>query len=551
MNFFKYRILPFLQQYTTVLIVLFPLFYFFAGLYIRLILDDPSLLSIDPEYAYFISGLNISEGIFKLTHIDHPGTPLQYLIAFVIKIVNLFRENPDTTTDALANSDLYLTIVNITVTGIVATTLFIAGILVYRKTRSVLFAMLIQTVPFANYVWYELIARIASETLMPVPILAIIVFIVCYLYSEKENIEVTHLVLMSIIVAFALSLKINMVALLVFPLLIIKPWKQKLLAVSLVIVFFFMLSIPVTLQTDRFYHWTKNLLMHSGYYGGGEKNIVDPDLFRENIQKIMLLQKSFSYLTGILLIVSIASYAWFKNRMNIRLRKTFRVTWALLLFVLVQVIVVGKHYSPRYFLPAVMMTPLVVFLIIRIIQELKSTRILNVISLILLTVFLAWHFNQQLITIKYSSGHFQNQVEARNETKGIANTFGKDSMKIIVTQDYGSPFVEYALHFGTVWSAAAARERYREILGELFPNTYQYTTWDGNFIYWADAFDPVKIINERVPVYMYLENNSEELYRKAMEKVFPDNEVYSVEASRLFFNSVNGEVIYKINLLHK
>ena len=73
------------------LLLLIPLFYLAAGLYFRLILDDPSLRSVDPDYVYFCTGLNMAEGHFKVAHIDHPGTPLQVITALVFRLVWWFR----------------------------------------------------------------------------------------------------------------------------------------------------------------------------------------------------------------------------------------------------------------------------------------------------------------------------------------------------------------------------------------------------------------------------------------------------------------------------
>lgn len=530
------------------LILVFPVFYFFTGLYFKLILEDPSLRSMDPDYAYFISGLNISEGIFKITHIDHPGTPLQYLIALVIRIVHSLRGNSELVEDVLGNSDLYLTIVNIIITLIVALTLFIAGKYVYKKTNSVLYAMLVQTVPFVTYIWYEIIGRITPELLMPLPIVALTVLLIFHVYEDKEKFDNSQLIIMSFILAFGLSLKLTLIPILIIPLIIVKPWKAKLWVILLSVLFFLVLALPATLQIERFWHWTKNLFLHSGNYGSGEKNVVDFLLLKENFRKIIHLQKNFSNLIAISSFILLVAVFWFRNRANPNVRKKIKVTFAVLLTIVVQALMVGKHYSPHYFIPAVMFAPLLIFLTVEILKEFYPSKLLNAGLIILLSVYLFWLFNRQLFTIGYTSGAFQDQIEARQLTRSIANTFEAESVKIIVSQDYGSPFPEYALHFSTVWSAASARERYREILGKLFPNTYQYTTWDGKFIHWGEPLNLEKIVAENIPVYIYLEKDSEELYRKSIDKIFPDQEQFKINALRIFTNSVNGEVLIKLKL---
>ncbi len=532
-------------------ILALPFFYFFAGLYIKLILEDPSLRSIDPDYAYFISGLNISEGIFKITHIDHPGTPLQYLIAIVIRLIYLFRTNPNLAEDVLANSDLYLTVVNITITLLVALSLFIAGKYVFKKTNSVLYALLIQTVPFVTYIWYEIIGRITPELLMPIPIVALIVLMIYHVYSDKEKFSGSQLVIMSLIIAFGLSVKITLIPLLIIPLVIVKTWKSKLIVAVLTLLFFLVIAFPATLQIERFWNWIKNLFLHSGNYGSGEKNVIDLNLFKENFNRIFNLQKSFFYLVILLFLTSSAAVIRFRKHLKTTLTKKIRVTLGILAVIMLQVLMVAKHYSPHYFIPAVMFSPLLIFLIIEFIKEFNSSKIMKVVLLSLLAVYLFWNIKQQVTAIRYNSGAFQQQIEARKLTRSIANTFEDESIKIIVSQDYGSPFVEYALHFSTVWSASSARERYRNILGELFPNTYLYTTWDGKFIHWGEPLNTDKISRENIPVYIYLEKNTQELYDMTINKIFPDKERITLNAEPIFVNSVNGEALVKLNVEEK
>ncbi len=48
------------------LLLVIPFFYFALAIYFRILMNNPSLRSIDPEYIYFISGLGIAEGHFKI-----------------------------------------------------------------------------------------------------------------------------------------------------------------------------------------------------------------------------------------------------------------------------------------------------------------------------------------------------------------------------------------------------------------------------------------------------------------------------------------------------
>ena len=537
----------FLSKNKIHLLYIYPFFYLFAGIYFRLLLGGTSLRSVDPDYVYFINGLDISQGYFKVAHIDHPGTPLQYLAALVFRITYLFRADASTgyVQDVLSHSDFYLSILNLCITALLTVSIYVAGKYVYRKTGSVLYAMLVQTIPFISVILYEIIGRIIPELLIPLPLLALTAFFIGKTHEQNNEYTKKDLAVLSLIIAFGLSIKLTLILLWVIPLLVVKKWKTKMQAFGLSVVFFFIIAFPVALQAERFWRWTKALFIHSGQYGGGEKNIVDIARFTENLASMATLQTHFSYLVVIALIVAVVSFFRFWKKQNIQVRKKQIVLLAVLLAILVQIVVSGKHYAPRYFMPALMFVPLLVYLIFEITKELYSIKLIHSGLMILLSLFLLWHFRQQIIVINYTSPEVENHTSGRKKTQNIAETFEQGSIKIIVSQDYGCPFPEYALLFSTAWTKNKRKPFYAEELGKIYPTTYQYTTWDDKFRYWGDDFQPEKIIENNTPVYLYLEKNSEDLYAKTLKKLDPRNQ-FNINRNEIHLNPRNNEVLYQL-----
>jgi len=222
------------------LILLIPVFYLFTGIYFRLILGSPSLRSIDPDYVYFMTGLNISEGFLKVIHIDHPGTPLQYLVALIFKLTYWLRgHSTPYYEDVLSHPDLYLSIVNVSVNLILAIALFASGMFVFRKTGSVIYAMLIQNIPLISAIWYELIGRVTPELIIPLPMIALTMLFIGYVSSNNENFSKKELVLLSLIMAFGLSVKLTLIPLWVIPLIVVRGWRQKVAVIIMSVLFFF------------------------------------------------------------------------------------------------------------------------------------------------------------------------------------------------------------------------------------------------------------------------------------------------------------------------
>lgn len=530
------------------LILVIPLFYLFASIYFRIILGSPSLRSIDPDYVYFMTGLNISEGFFKVAHIDHPGTPLQYFVAIVFKLTYWLRgHSTPYTEDVLSHPDLYLSIVNISVNIILTIALFISGMFVFRKTGSVIYAMLIQNIPLISAIWYELIGRVTPELIIPLPMIALTMLLIGYVSSNNENFSKKELVLLSLILAFGLSVKLTLIPLWVIPLIIVKGWKQKAVVIAMAVLFFLIIAFPVTLQLEKFWNWSKALFIHSGQYGNGEVNFIDIPKLKENVLQIIQLQKYFTIVTGLMVVVAIFAFFRLRKTKEPGLRKKLIIAFAVLITIGLQVIMAGKHYESRYFLPALMFGPFLIYLLAEISREFFSSKYVKFGLMTAIAVFIIWNINQQKGTINFTSEAFENQINARQQTKNIIETFEKESIKIIVSQDYGCPMIEYALHFSTVWSAHDLKSRYLEYLAKKYPNTYQYTTWDGKFIYWGEAFDLQKIIGNKIPVYLYLEKNTEELYAKTIEKLSEYGNDFLTEKELLFENSINHEGLIQLH----
>ncbi len=544
----KYDFSGYGQNLKIVSLIIYPLFYLFAGFYFNSLIGGLSLISVDPDYVYFISGLTISEGYFKPGHIDHPGSPLQYLIAIVLRITYLFRKNTGVPymDDVLGNPDIYISVVNLTLTVIIAVSVFWAGMYVFSKTKSFVYGLIIQTVPFVPFALYETIGRIVPELLFPLPLLTLSSFLIVKITSHNKKYSRNEILLLSIIMAFALSVKLTMISLFVIPLLTLKPWRKKLTFAGFSLLFFLIFSLPATLQIERFWEWITNLFMHSGRYGSGSKNIVDIQVFVQNLKTIAGLYRYFTYFIVFQIFFIPGSYFLLRKKKKTELNKIM-LSVSLLLAILIQALITAKHYAPQYFVPAVMLNALLLLLNIEIIRAIFSGRLVLSISAVFLIVFLVWHLNDQIINLNYSSEGIGNRVMARKETGHYIKAVEKESIKIIVSQDYGCPMQEYAILFGTAWLANPLKPCYAEILGKLYPNTYQYTTFDNLFRFWGKEFDLEKIAVQNIPVYVYLENNNEELYEKTCAKLKEISERdFSVQKKLLFENPVNNEVLLQL-----
>lgn len=524
-----------------------PALYFIIGSYFRSILGDLSLRSLDPDYIYFITGLGISEGHINVFHVDNPGTPLQYLMGLTYRLIYLLRpENGTYLEDVLKNPDLYMAVSNSVITGLITALLFYAGSRIYKSTGSLLYGFLIQTTPFLAVIWYDIIGRIVPELLMPLPVILLEIFLIEMIYSEKKVESKMQIIVLAAISAIGLSVKLTYLPLWFIPLIIIRNWKGKALFAGLSITFFLLFAIPVTLRLGIFTGWIKSLFIHSGQYGGGDANFINWTEFGANLKFLWGYEKWFLITTFLALGTALGYFLFRRKEAD---SKLLLITAAVLVTIFLQTVMVGKHFEHRYYIPALLLFPILIFLIAEMAKRMLKGNLQFLVS-IGLFIFLSAFFVHQQPWIKLKAETMSSDVAQRQETRNFVAGMNPNSIKIIATKNYGSPFKEYALMISYAWSGGH-QKYYTETLAKLYPDSYLFFTWDNTFRFWGTELNMARINDSKKPVFVYLENDDPELYQKTIDRLdfIPDS--IKVTPEMLFQNEKTKETIYQLNFKAK
>ncbi|MGD0712213.1 MAG: hypothetical protein ABR968_13650, partial [Bacteroidales bacterium] len=109
--------------------------------------------------------MHLAQFTLKVWHVDHPGTPIQFLAAIVIRVVHLFHGNGPLIKDVMQNSALYTKAINVTIFSLNGISLFFLGNAAYKYTKSFIQSIFIQTTPFASYLVLTLVFRINPENM--------------------------------------------------------------------------------------------------------------------------------------------------------------------------------------------------------------------------------------------------------------------------------------------------------------------------------------------------------------------------------------------------
>ena len=513
-------------------------------------LGDLSLRSVDPDFVYFSNGLGVSLGSFDTGNIFHPGSPLQYFVAIVFRLIYLVR-SPEVPylEDVFTNPDLYISVVSFSVTGLVSMFLFAAGFMVHKITKSTLYGLLIQTTAFLPVIWYDLIGRVTQEVFQVFSVLVLSIVVIKYYWENKPENSLYSIFLFAFIVAFGLSTKVTFIPLIIIPLFIIEKWKKKVLFLSITFSLFIVISISVLLKIEVFWSWIKGIFIHSGDYGAGNSNIIDLSLFKANIIDLVKIESWYFTIVLISFLSLMLYFGIYRNKADKRL---VLYSSSILVTIVIQVVIVCKHFAHRNFIPSLLLLPLVVFFAIEILKKLSSNKAFVYSLKGIMVIFLIMTIRNQFLWLPIKSKALEEDISARKETQHFTSVMEKNSIKIITSQSYGCPFKEYALMYSTAWSKPTLLPTYAEVLGKLYPFTYQYTTWDDRFRYWGETFDAQKIIDSGKKVYLYIERDDEKLYNKTLLKIQGESKTdFTTERELLYKNPINDEVIYQLKFIAK
>jgi hypothetical protein len=208
---------------------------------------------------------------------------------------------------------------------------------------------------------------------------------------------------------------------------------------------------------------------------------------------------------------------------------------------------VGKHYAHRYFIPVLMLSPLMVFTIAEMLKKFYPKKITRYAINTGIVFILVWNvqFHRQWLPIKTNA--LETEMGNRRATWHAAQSLDKDCYKIIASQNYGAPFIEYTLFYSMVWGNHKKQEEYKPILNRLYPNAYSHFTWDNSMKYWGEKFNVQRIIDSGKKTFLYLERNEEELYNRTITRLIEeDGSPFFANRELIYLNPNTTEIIYQL-----
>ena len=530
------------RRYQYIILAIIPLIYTWICFHFNLLIGTYSLRNMDPEYIYFISGLGISNGHLHLGHFDNPGTPLQMLIAATYRIFYVFRPGDNTfLEDVFIHSDHYLNMANHVTTLLVSVVLFIGGIQALKITGNIAYALMLQTAPFYSEITYDIAGRLIPELLMPIPVVIFTLIFLKHIYEKEEVTPFNKLVFLALTAGFGLSIKMTFLPFWVVPLFIIIGWKKRLIYMGLSVLAFLLIAMPVTLEIDIFYRWMRDLFIHSGTYGSGSANFIDPESFMQNLTQLWRSTTTLFYL--LLILAGAMILHLFLAKKETSDKRLVLLTAGLLLAILLQLFISTKHYAYRYIIPTLAFMPLAGILTFELLNRLRPSRFNKYLIIAITMLAFIPGTKKQIVSAQIRTKGIGEEMARKRKTWHHAQALPDDIIKIIVSQAYGAPFQDYVIAYSTAWAGPRMKD-YREVLARLYPDSYMYNTWDDNIKAFGEPFDAQKIAMEGKPVVLYLEHDTSELFERTMNKFFHPDDPVVVTHEPIYHNPETNEGLY-------
>jgi hypothetical protein len=444
----------------------------------------------DPVYAYLMNGLTFALGSNDIGHIDHPGTPLQLFCAFIIRLTGFLRGTNDLTTDVLINPESYLRIISISLIFLNCFFLWILGLYAFKNLKNRNLAILIQLLPIFSFELIKFLPIVACESVVTFSSIAIASCIILFDGSKGGNKWL--LIFIIFFSALSVSTKISSLVILIVPFFFFKSLKTKTNYLLFTILLIVLFISPVMDKMGNFIHFIKGIATHTGSYGTGEAKLIDWTIYFESIKKMVL--KEFTFTLHLLLL----PVGWFVIVKRKICGSRRRLYIAITLATIIQMLVVGRHYSFHYLIPIfALVMPLHGYFWIKDFQEKignVSTRIATLVTI----VFVVGVFTRLIIKNRFESGLI-NPVE--KTVQKIKKEF-KGSFIILTDNNNGGAFIEPALRFGCSYSGNNFRKRYVNQLASIYPGNFLWNCRDG-FTNWTGSYLPSEVFSRKNEIYLY------------------------------------------------
>jgi hypothetical protein len=321
---------------------------------------------IDPDYSYLIDALKI----LNLTtpgHVDHPGTPVQWLGALVLKASYLTSSSSHIIDTVLADPEPHMHRITLVITWLNAGILLLAGLAGLAVFHSILPALMVQAAPFISTQILKYGIALKPESLLIFSVMALVIVTLLALRpGAMETNRRGFAIAFGVALGFGVACKITFSPLFVLPLFLLGQRKAIFTFAVASLFAFLLFTLPALGAYEQFTDWIVGLFLGSEHHGAGPATIINAENYPRNIYRLFTRP-----LFGITFILAVLTLVAVRRRGEEIPGPELKVLKGVALAQTVMVLMVAKQLSSHYMIPAYMLTALSGALLYRIVPALR------------------------------------------------------------------------------------------------------------------------------------------------------------------------------------
>jgi hypothetical protein len=471
------------------IIKMFPL-YSGAGIY-----------NADPAYAYLFNGLLLLD--FRIPfHIDHPGTPLQAIIAIVVYFQGLYLQglkaiDSDVIAAAIASPERFLLVISRVLLALnVLATLFL-GIRVYKNTKSASIAVLCQCSVLTFGLLGTKLLYPAPEAFLACLSLNLLAVLAPLIFQNNISVKAEERTALLAGFIFGLGFATKLTFLPMLGLLFLIQNKKNLAKACAAACLAWLLGIlPILGKLPALWDWIYNMLVHVGKYGGGNKGLIDSTQITVHLRTLVDTFPLF-YLS-LLVFAGFLIYSLFQRRIEERGRSSapwgpsvrrFKVILIFFVICFLQTLIVLKHFAEHYMIPAL---PIAFVGIAFLMNEFNKEGSRKFARILFFLVALAG----SLFIIKTNLSTFAVLKNVRIQHNQSINQIEAELAKHqnpLVLGSYGCYLRQCGLLFGIQYAPALDKK-----IGGHLSNFYGFNVWNRMLVIDGHGFYPLTHIESNL-----------------------------------------------------
>lgn len=499
------------------------------------------LYNVDASYAYLFNGLLLLDGLAPY-QIDHPGTPLQVLIAALVYLQWGYLRFVDTVNAevvlaVMADPERYLLFISRVLLTLNGLALWFFGKKVYESTNSISLAIFCQCALLSFGLHGTKLLYPAPEALVACLSLCLIAVLSPLIFqnSEVPQRQIKIAIVAGLIFGIGFAVKLTFLPMAGL-FLLFKPWRLKLLTAFIALISWCIAIAPMAAKLPDLWMRAYNMLTHTGKWGEGAQGFIDTTQISGNFSQIL---NEFPFFCYALLVFAVYLLYSCVNRLRFGTQsdsnhsvaksapKRVRIDRSLALLLLVcvaQTLIVLKHFGLHYMIPALPLAFIGAALLLQVCLE--NYRQHSPIIRATVTVGMAMLLGHSVYTT------FQTLQSERVQNNRSVQQIQRELAKYpnpLVMGSYSCSLPQCGLLFGIEFAPAIDKK-----IAPFLANFYGFNVWngllliDGHGFYPLTSLQPFFSIQRPVFLVTQIDFPSFDLFKKELVLRAGDQKLYKI-----------------------